>query len=438
MSDSKSLSITEVYLQVERALSSEFKEAFWIEGEWSNKKVLRSGAIAVDMVERQRDATNAAATLGCFISKASQNVMKGRLRDAGIKLVEGTPVRLFGVVGIAKGWGKVSFKVRDIDPQWTVERNIVAKEQLIEELQASGVLGQNKQHKLSSTPLQIGVVTAVGSAAYNDFVEELRKSRFRFEVIVADAKVQGEGAAKDVAQRIYDIEAYCSQRKWKPEVICVIRGGGSKSDLAAFDDRAVAEAVAKSNYHIISGVGHEIDFSVCDAAAATVVKTPTAAAQFLISRIQKYQDQVQEQQTHIQRKISDAVNSTHAHLQRQDASIGRLVAAELRRTRTSLKEQRTTTQERVTRTLSDTQIDIGAAAAGTRQAVESALKYHRETLFHVVGFSKQLHPENTLAAGWALVRDNDGNLIRNVGAAIKAEEMQVTLSDGTINIGVRS
>jgi exodeoxyribonuclease VII large subunit len=128
-------------------------------------------------------------------------------------------------------------------------------------------------------PLDIGLVTSDGSAAYHDFVEELRGAGFGFQIHFVDARMQGVETELDVPRALARLA-----RVPEVDVIVLIRGGGSRSDLIWFDKEKVARAVAVCPKPVITGIGHEIDLSVADLVAHTSRKTPTAAAQFLMEK----------------------------------------------------------------------------------------------------------------------------------------------------------
>ena len=128
-------------------------------------------------------------------------------------------------------------------------------------------------------PLRLGLITSEGSAAHADFTEQIAACGYAFQITTVTTRVQGEFAAVEIA------EAIAMAAQLPIDVIALVRGGGARTDLAAFDTEPVARAIVESALPVVSGIGHEIDESVADLVAHAAFKTPTACAQFLIERV---------------------------------------------------------------------------------------------------------------------------------------------------------
>ena len=142
-------------------------------------------------------------------------------------------------------------------------------------LSAEGLLGANGARELPPVPLRVGLITSSGSAAYHDFVHELEVSGYAWQVAVVDVRVQGAAAARRIKWALGQLS------QLDVDAVVLVRGGGSRADLAAFDSELVARAIAAMPVPVITGVGHETDRSVADEVAYHACKTPTACAQLL-------------------------------------------------------------------------------------------------------------------------------------------------------------
>ena len=154
----------------------------------------------------------------------------------------------------------------------------VARAALLAKLAEEDLLRANADRPMPLVPLRVGLATSDGSAAEADFLDELRRSGFAFRVLRADTRVQGSDAPRSIASAIRMLATH------RLDVLALVRGGGARTDLAAFDDEAVARAIAACPVPVVTGIGHEVDTSVADEVAHTAAKTPTACAQLLVAR----------------------------------------------------------------------------------------------------------------------------------------------------------
>ena len=167
----------------------------------------------------------------------------------------------------------------DIDPAFTLGRLAADRDRLLRLLDAEGLLGRQAALSRPLVPLRVGLVTAGGSAAEHDVMDELRRSGLGFRVVRADARVQGPTAPRSVAWGLRAVAARGA------DVVLLVRGGGATTDLAAFDSEVIARAVAGLDTPVLTGIGHDIDRSVADEVAHAAYKTPTACAQAVVADV---------------------------------------------------------------------------------------------------------------------------------------------------------
>ena len=201
------------------------------------------------------------------------------LAAVGIRLDEGLALRCRADVDFYGPAGRLQLVIREIDPSASLGALERRRQETLAALRAAGLVEVNARLSLSPLPLTIGLVTSAGSAAYHDFMSTLAESGYGFRVVVVHAAVQGKGAEAEIASALVALAGL------PLDAVALIRGGGARSDLAVFDSREVALAVAKMPVPVLTGLGHEIDRSIADLVAHTALKTPTKVAEFLIARV---------------------------------------------------------------------------------------------------------------------------------------------------------
>jgi exodeoxyribonuclease VII large subunit len=171
--------------------------------------------------------------------------------------------------------GRFQPRIVDVDEKFTLGELAITRQKILEKLMKEGLLGKNKERPLADPALRVGLVTAPGSAAYRDFTTVLLGSGFSFQITFAPAKMQGEATEATVVHALELLSVL------PLDVICIVRGGGSKTDLVYFDSEAICRAIANCPIPVLTGIGHEIDNSLADLVAHADKITPTDCAKFL-------------------------------------------------------------------------------------------------------------------------------------------------------------
>lgn len=200
------------------------------------------------------------------------------------------------------GSGKFQCHVTNIDPNFTLGELALTRQAILERLEKEGLLTRNKMQPFAAIPLKVGLITGKTTAALKDFTTTLAHSGFAFEVIPAYAKMQGNETERTVLEALGKLRQIPDL-----DVICIVRGGGSKTDLNYFDSEALCRAIAISPVPILTGIGHQIDESLVDKVAFRSCITPTDCAKFLIAR-------VEDSARHLREKILQIANATQQKL----------------------------------------------------------------------------------------------------------------------------
>ncbi len=264
------------------ALRAAFPSTVWVTGEISgfNKSAHRKH-VGFKLVERDENGTET-AQVNAILFQGARAALQEKLRAAGdpFALEDEITVRVQVEVQIFEAWGQYRVRIDDLDLNYTLGEAARRREEIIRRLAEEGLLAKNLSLPLPPLPLRVGLITSLGSDAQNDVVRSLEESGFGFQVTVHGARVQGRSTEPSVLNGL----DWFRERREEFDVVMICRGGGSRTDLAWFDNEALGRAVAGFPLPVVIGIGHEQDSSVLDALARSA-KTPTAAAGLLAEQV---------------------------------------------------------------------------------------------------------------------------------------------------------
>ena len=265
------LSVTELTIRVRDALEQHVGE-IWVEGELSNCRIWNTGHLYF--------------TLKDSSSQLRGFMFKSALRYLRFKPVDGTRVIARGRISVYEPKGEYQLVCEHLEPQGLGALQL-AFDQLKKRLEAEGLFDAARKRALPTLPRKIGVVTSLEGAAVRDIIKVLRARYANVHLVIRPARVQGEGAALEIAKGIRAIG-----RVPGVDVLIVGRGGGSIEDLWAFNEEVVVRAIAQAPMPVISAVGHETDVTIADFAADVRAPTPSAAAEFVVARKDEFRSRV--------------------------------------------------------------------------------------------------------------------------------------------------
>lgn len=276
------ITLYELNNRVRQMLGRALPDEYWIQAELSDVRINSAGHCYVEFVQKESNT-------GHLVAKARGTVWSNVFRllrpyferetgqpfAAGIKVLVQVRVEFHELYGY-------SLTVLDIDPSYTMGDMVRHRREILRQLKEEGVLTLNKELPFPTLPQRVAVISASTAAGYGDFCNQLASNPYglQFHYTLFPAIMQGNKVEESILNALDRILA--SQEKW--DVVVIIRGGGAVSDLSGFDTYLLASACAQFPLPIITGIGHERDDTVLDMVAHTRVKTPTAAAGFLIDR----------------------------------------------------------------------------------------------------------------------------------------------------------
>ncbi len=401
----ESLTVSELLSRLQTTVAAEFPSPLWVRGEVSGFRRTSAGAAFFRLADPDTDdASLEVAARGRVMSdidRALGDVGLGRLRD-------GVGVRIRGTLGIDPRRSIVRMTLLEVDPEFTAGRLALDRAAVMAKMKADGSLFANHSLELPVVPLRVGLVTSRGSAAHGDFTDQLRLSGFRFRVRTAHTSVQGDDAAGGLAEALSRFHTDIV------DVVAVVRGGGSKLDLSIFDTEVVARAISRVPVPVITGIGHDMDRTVTDEAAAVATKTPSAAGEWLVAQVKDYSDRIDRARQAIRDEARTA-------LQRQRQLL-RHAVSDVAGGATALQRQ-ADLLERVGG-------DIAASAKTAMTRHHDRLDAYRDW-FTAVGVA------STLNRGFAIVTDESTSaVVRSSEQLSPGDLISIRLGDGTVRAKV--
>lgn len=316
----ESYSLSELGKCIKMTLKTAFAEPVWVRAEISEMHENVSGHCYLDLIEKADDTDVLVAKQKATIWAFTYRMLKPYFEsETGATLRAGMKVLLLCEVEFHEVYG-VSLNVRDIDPAFTVGEMAVRRAEIIRRLTDDGIVDMNKQQPLAPVPQRVAVISSATAAGYGDFCDQLRNNVFgyTFYTKLFPATMQGAQTEQSVVAALDKICDFIDNF----DVVVIIRGGGATSDLVAFDNYNLALHCAQFPLPIISGIGHQRDESVVDVVAHTRVKTPTAAAEFLVARINDFEKNIDEMAQNVAFSAREVVHDELLRLQQRIARLG--------------------------------------------------------------------------------------------------------------------
>lgn len=316
----ESYSLSELGKCIKMTLKTAFSEPVWVRAEISEMHENVSGHCYLDLIEKADDTDVLVAKQKATIWAFTYRMLKPYFEsETGATLRAGMKVLLLCEVEFHEVYG-VSLNVRDIDPAFTVGEMAVRRAEIIRRLTDDGIVDMNKQQPLAPVPQRVAVISSATAAGYGDFCDQLRNNVFgyTFYTKLFPATMQGAQTEQSVVAALDKICDFIDNF----DVVVIIRGGGATSDLVAFDNYNLALHCAQFPLPIISGIGHQRDESVVDLVAHTRVKTPTAAAEFLVARINDFEKNIDEMAQNVAFSAREVVHDELLRLQQRIARLG--------------------------------------------------------------------------------------------------------------------
>ncbi len=381
------MTVTELSQIVRGILETELG-AFWVVGEISNFRVPPSGHLYFTLKD---DKSQIAAVM-----------FRRQGLNLSFQLGNGMEVLCLGRVSLYSVRGDLQFYVEAIEPRGRGALYL-AFEQLKKRLGEEGLFAVARKRPLPFLPAVIGIVTSLQGAALRDMLRVLKDRFPERKVVIRPVKVQGEGAASEIAEGIVDLG-----RMREVDVIIVGRGGGSLEDLWAFNEEAVARAIFEAPVPVISAIGHEVDFTIADFVADQRAPTPTAAAGMVVPRKQDLIGEIQDLESRLLKAVQDALETRKETWKRL---AGRLIDPRRR--------------------LRDNQVRLDELSLSLYRRIQDRLNRFKERLSHAAGRLGGLSPLSILERGYSIAHQMpESRLVKDSASIEVGDVLRITFARG--------
>ena len=428
------LTIGDLYDEVQGALERAFprRRALWVRGEIQHVSEQRhgSGHCYMDLVDPDSVRDRQAPVLRVKCWQSTWGPLRATLAREGIELQPGMVVVLRGTLDFYRPKAEIGFVLSELDVTALLGRLAAQRAALLRTLEAEGLLTRNRALVVPEVPLRVGLVASPSTEGYRDFVGQLVASGFGFAVQVAGATVQGSGAPADISAAIRRLSSFGPGRL---DVIVVVRGGGSKADLAAFDAEPVARAVATSSVPVWTGIGHTGDESVADVVANRACITPTECGRELVQRVRGWWDaSVASAASALARRALDALSSSQREHDAARARLCTMAHHLLDRQREHLVHRGAAIGRYAPRVLEDAWSSV--VAHGTRVAplAQARIEHAADRLVAWRRLVAAYDVDRQLERGYTLTFDEAGRVVRHAREVEAGQRLVSRFADGSV------
>ncbi len=394
---------------VRTTIEGSLNEEYWVEGELSDATAGYGGHFYGELIEKdgRGQAIVARARVTCWAR--TYNILRLRFqRDTGETLRAGMKVKLLVGVTFHEQYG-YALNIHDVDSTYTLGDMARRRREILAQLEADGILHDNQQLVLPRLLQRVAIVSSATAAGYGDFCNQIRNNEYglAFVTQLFPATMQGQNVEESVISALEKIAS--EAERW--DVVVIIRGGGATGDLSDFDSYPLACCVAQFPLPVITGIGHERDETVLDYVAHTRVKTPTAAAAFIIDHQAQEAAALDTLQQRIGRAATECVAEARRRMERCSLMLPMLLARmctnEQNRHRLMAQRLSSSLRERIQRERHRLELATQRLAAADPQAM--------------------------LRRGYSITRTSDGRVATSIRDVSEGETITTQLADGTIS-----
>jgi len=399
-----SYSLYELNEYIKRVMALNFEDGIWVRCEVSQASHSR-GSVYLNIVELDKETDDIIAQANAVIWPRNYIFLQNKLKELlPFMLESGSEILVKVKVDFHERYG-LKLVVEDIDPSYTLGQAEMARQKIIERLKKERLLELNDYRKMSPVLQSIAVISSETAAGYADFKAQIENNNYGYDIRIElfQSAMQGRNVESDVVDAFRQIQTNGRQY----DAVIIIRGGGSKLDLAGFDNYNIGHAIAMCRLPVIIGIGHEIDTTVTDLVAQVSLKTPTAVAAYIIDRNMRYESKLLEIGATIQQQTMSNVREEIAQLDHLDYMI-----------KQSAAEKIYTEQYNLEHAFSTLEI-------GYKSILERQLQY-LESTEALIGI---VDPVKTLKRGFSIIKQ-DGKAVSSVSEIDVAKDLEIVMKDG--------
>ncbi len=425
-SENKSYTVTQYMKALKQKVES--TPAVWVRGVITqiNEK---ARVVYLSIADFEEGNVNPLATVPLYCYSAKFAAIRAKVENypQPFTLKEQLKVSFLIKADLYIPYGKLQAQILDIDPVYTLGELALTKSAILKRLALEGLLEKNKSLTLADVPIRVGLITGEGTAAYKDFTTKLAESPFNFKVKTAYAKMQGTDTEPTILAALEELA-----KDSELDVACIIRGGGSKTDLNFFDSEALCRAVANYPLPVFTGIGHEIDRSLLDEVAYQSCITPTDTAKRLIDRVADSWNQMLSLAQGIALQTKDLVTSFKQELTYTGNALQQKVNALLQREAMKLTLYKGNMQKDLQFIFRGEQDRIDRNSEGLHQGTRKILDLEKSKFNLMELRVKNADPETTLSKGYTLTLDANGKFVRNKSQLKAGDTLTTRFKDGNV------
>lgn len=427
MNASCHISLSELQTLIGKTLDDALSLPLWVSAEISELKVNYSGHCYLELVEKGGPDSIPCARCSAVIWRSRYASLAsyfeaetGNAISVGLKVLLKVSVNYHPLYGL-------SLVVLDIDPAYTLGDWQRQRLQTIAQLKADGVIDMNRQLPPVPDALRIAVVSSATAAGFQDFCKQILDSPYGFSVRLFDAYMQGHQAEESVIAALERI----AERAEEFDVVVMIRGGGSQSDLSCFNSYRLCSHIAQFPLPVITGIGHDKDTSVADMVAYRALKTPTAVAALLIDTVAEQDARLDEIMRIMERQTADILDTAARRIENAARSVSLCAIGMTRKIELRLERLNSALERLTGEALLKQSGRIDYCEKYMRKTVAACILRHREMLGHLRGRVEAHEPRKILSLGFAIVRSG-GAALHDASKTDIGQQIEITLDSGEL------
>jgi exodeoxyribonuclease VII, large subunit len=450
MTQPKYISLFELNQQIQQSMVEKFPESIWIIAEIGELKISAAGHCYMELIQKDSKAVSIKAKASATIWAATFRMLQpyfemttGRTLEEGIKVLIRVTVEFHEIYGL-------SLKVMDIDPTYTVGELELQRQQTIQQLVEDGVFEMNKQLPFPEIPQRLAVISSDKSAGYQDFIHQLQSNTkgFYIKTKLFSAIMQGKEAEPSILTALGRI----FEERNNFDAVVLIRGGGAQTDLSCFDSYLLAYHLVQMPLPVLTGIGHTKDISVADMVSHTSVKTPTAAAEIILTAMNAVDQKFSQYGNWISsysETFLDAINNDLRHYVLSFSQIHNTISSKAQLMERRALEIKNSVYQRVNKEKLMTNLMVQSLKKIPKTIIEKQtqqLSIRKDSAFRQVTltitqehkqlnsrntFITSINPENLLKMGFSISRIN-GKSVKSISSILPEDILETTLLDGKI------
>ncbi len=404
----KPVSLFELNEYLRRVVALNFPESIWIRAEIAQLND-RRGTMYIELIEKDKENDTVLAQSSAILW---QNTFRFLAQKHGKLLQsifqEGVEVMVKASVTFHERYG-MSLTIEDIDLSFTLGKFALIRQQTLDYLKEKKLLDLQRKLNLPLVLQRIAVISSEKAAGFVDFKEHIKENQYNYAIDLQlfESTLQGQFAAEEITKQLVRIKVFHTTKPY--DAVVIIRGGGSKIDLLAFDDKTLNEAVSKFPIPILAGIGHEIDETVLDYVAYKSLKTPTAVADFIIQQNARFE-------TQLIYFLQDCKSSSNIFLEKNKNKLNHEAQQLeiLRKMRFFQEKQR---------------LDI--FQNNLKRNVDFAFQNAKQQLLFFQNIAEQNDPKRILQKGFSITK-NKNKIVSDASALKEGDEIETIFAKGSI------